>query len=53
MVILLIVLLWIVSIAIRVTSSGIKTVSRVNRRAGKLASRAVDKVKKKKQKDSR
>lgn len=53
MVILLIVLLWIVSIAIRVTSSGIKTVSRVNRRAGKLASRAVDKVKQKEQKDSK
>lgn len=45
--------MWIVSIAIRVTSSGIKTVSRVNRRAGNLASRAVDKVKQKEQKDSK
>lgn len=53
MVILLIVLLWIVSIAIRVTSSGIKTISRVNRRAGKLASKTVDKVKQKEQKDSK
>ena len=53
MVILLIVLLWIVSIAIRVTSSGIKTISRVNRRVGKLASRAVDKVKQKEQKNSK
>ena len=45
MVILLIVLLWIVSIAIRVTSSGIKTVSRVNRRAGRLASSKTERTK--------
>lgn len=44
MIILLIVLLWIISIALRITSSGVKTVNSVSNKVSKLADKSKDKI---------